>query len=111
MNVQIQGRVGMTFSKAFKMLREGVGFITDDRKSYEVYSHEGDYLGKIPRIIVIAVQAYVKERFGVQTGTIIGDRDRHHGHPPVTYGWTRTQNEWKPGDWIVLNGDPKTEDK
>lgn len=99
MNVQMQSRMALTMSQSFRMLRQGVGFISKDGKSYEVFSHEGDHLGDIPRYIVLAIITYVKRRFGIQHGTIPRCDDTYGrgpkfsaAHPPVTYGWTREQN-------------------
>lgn len=99
MTAYMQSRMALTMSQSFRMLRQGVGFISKDAKSYEVFSHEGDHLGDIPRYIVLAIITYVKQRFGIQHGTILRHTDTYGrdakfsaAHPPVTYGWTKNQN-------------------
>ena len=53
------------FSGAFKLLIAGVGFRDASNKFYSVFSHEGDYCGRIPTYMVNSLQAHMKRQYNI----------------------------------------------
>ncbi|QIG71178.1 hypothetical protein EVB32_071 [Rhizobium phage RHph_TM39] len=73
------------FSGAFKLLIAGVGFRTEDNKFYEVFSHYGDYCGKIPTYMVNSLQAHLKRQYQLLSEKI--PYNPSHERDNLTYGW------------------------
>jgi len=81
------------FCGAFKLLLAGFGFLPIQRPPgmgyYEVYSHGGDYIGRIPEYMVGALIAHMRRQYGIEYHSMKNYymRPDHTYQHTITYGW------------------------
>lgn len=74
----------------YKLTIAGVGFMHHDRRYYEFFSHEGDFIGRAPTYRVQAFVAFMRRNFGVNRCDYPCDRGETAWHQvdfPLTYGF------------------------
>ena len=75
---------GDTMQRVIEMMIDGVAFPDDkDRRIYDVFSHEGDNLGRLSSTEVQFAMHYMKQR-GRRVGTL---RHNHPAHPGFSFAW------------------------
>lgn len=77
------------FGGAFRLLIAGVGFtgnhnVGGNAQIYSVFSHAGDYIGRIPGYMVGAIIAHMRRQYFVEYDRCGSDKTGEHS---ITYGW------------------------
>lgn len=83
-NVQtLAERLGGAHREVFELLVAGVAF-EQTTKRWEVFSHEGEYIGSLPTYRLLSLQTLLRRNYDIEIERLYKGADYSKG---VTYGW------------------------
>jgi hypothetical protein len=81
----------------YKLTIAGVGFLQPQKKRYEFFSHEGDFIGSAPIYRVEPFVAFMKRNFHIlRDEFLVGPTDP----PALTYAWRDLVDHETMSSWM-----------